>query len=80
MKSEEEELELFKKFKEDKKYFFNIEGIFSKNTNITPIIKVLSLFFSYINEFSFIKMLSEAEKKIYELLIKDLDKKLSKKD
>jgi len=81
LKTEEEELELFKKFKDEKKYFFNIEGIFLQNKNITPVIKILSLFFNYSDEFSYlIKTFSETEKKIYELLLKDLDQKLLKKD
>ena len=81
LKTEEEELELFKKFKDERKYFFNTEGIFSQNKNITPVIKILSLFFNYSDEFSYlIKTFSETEKKIYELLLKDLDKKLLKND
>ena len=79
--SEEEELKLFSKFKEDKKYYSNIEGMFLINKNIPPVIKILSLFFNYQNEFDDImKAFSKAEKQIYELLLKDIDKKLFEND
>ena len=79
--SEEEELELFIKFKEDKKYYSNIEGMFLVNKNIPPVVKILSLYFNYQNELNNImKEFSKTEKQIYELLLKDIDEKLLKND
>ena len=83
IKSEEEENLIFDKFKNEKQYFFNIEGIFEQGEILTPVNKILSTYFNYSNLF-FIelkdKYFNEIQKQIYDLLLKFINEKLLKND
>ena len=83
IKSEEEEILIFDKFKKEKEYFFDLDGIFEYNEIISPIIKVLSIRFNFSNNL-FIKLkeinFNKIEKKIYQLLFDSFEEKLLKID
>ena len=84
LKLDGEELSLYNKYKSEKEYSFNIEGIFKQDINKTPsVIRILSLYFNYsIEIFTKIKneYFTKTEKDIYNLILEDFDKKLIKYD